>query len=364
MLGYGTFMRAMLVVIGCAVVGCEADEQPPPRAPRTFEARSDIGILVVASRPNSEQLKVAVEHALVRGGHRVVATADEPHELVAQLDVSVAEKQSILTVYVDGQPKKNYAAHASISLLGQKQILDVQTLDYDVDDGPSEESLAAFIGAVGGKAVASYVAAQKKKRQNEATAAEAARLDEEDRREEAQLAKKRAVKRQEEEAWSQVVLSDCTSPTRVDGCEAAKQFLTRFPDGKHASETRKAVETGSVLVAKLADDRDWGASNGDACREPQTSTDCDGVSNYVNTHPAGVHLEEAQAVLARTQKRRAQLAQAEAQKAEKDAARAEQAEKAAERAQCKKDCIGNMCFNLRPGTFEICMDRCVKANCD
>jgi hypothetical protein len=39
-------------------------------------------------------------------------------------------------------------------------------------------------------------------------------------------------------------------------------------------------------------------------------------------------------------------------------------QKRAEREQCKKDCIGNTCFSLRPGTFEICLDRCVKANCD
>jgi len=375
MLGYGVFFRAMLLVLGCAVTGCATDEQPPPQAPRSAEFRSEAGLLVVATEDDGNQLKVAIERALVRAGYRVVATPDEPHELVVQVDVSVTEKQSILTVYVNGQVKKNYTAHASVSLLGEKHVLDVQTFDYDVDDGPSGDSLSAFVSAVGGRRVSNYLAASGKKRQSEAAAAAATLADEEDKKEEAQIARRRAEARKEEASWSQVVLSDCTNPTRVDGCDATKQFLTHFPAGKHAGEARRAVEAGSVLVAQLADERDWLLAQVQQCREPQASTDCEGVSRYVSVHPAGVHVEEARDALGRSQTRRAQLEQSQAQKDARDAVRAEQEsakeaakaereQKAAERAQCKKDCIGNWCFTLKPGPFEICMDRCIKANCD
>jgi hypothetical protein len=84
----------------------------------------------------------------------------------------------------------------------------------------------------------------------------------------------------------------------------------------------------------------------------------------VSTHPAGAHLEEARAALSRSEKRRAQLRESEDKKEQKDAEQSEQEQKRAAHEQCKKECIGNVCFNLRPGAFEICMDRCVKANCD
>jgi hypothetical protein len=380
MQGYKQFFRALMLVVGCFISGCGANQQPAASAP---QAVSGVGILVTgAASPEAEKLKTAVEHGLLLAGYRVVSSPEEVHELVAQLDVQLSEKTSIITLYVNGRPKKNYAAHASFGILGGQQLLGSETLEYDVSDGPSTGDVATLVNAVGGSQVTSYLAALKEHRKNAAAAEEKARADAENQKAEAELAQRRDAKQRENAAWNQIVLSDCTNATRLDGCDSVKQFLAQFPIGRHAAEAKTSVEAGAVLIAKLADDRDWMAARADACREPKVSTDCDAVSAYLAAHPAGAHLDDARAALSQSERRRDQLKQEEDKKQQKDAIQAEQEQKREDKKQqddatqaeheqkraaheqCKKDCLGNTCFNLRPGPFEICMDRCVKAYCD
>jgi hypothetical protein len=189
----------------------------------------------------------------------VVASSDEPHDVIAQLDTQLSEKTSLLTVYVNGKPKKHFLVHANLSIQGGKQVLSGGSIEYDADDGPSTDEVTSLVNAIRGDAVTRYVSALRDKRRSNAAAENEARDDAEAQQEEAELAKRRDAAKREEAAWNQIVLSDCTNATRIDGCDSLKGFLAQFPTGRHAHEAKQAVEAGAVIVAKLADDRDWSA---------------------------------------------------------------------------------------------------------
>lgn len=100
------------------------------------------------------------------------------------------------------------------------------------------------------------------------------------------------------------------------------------------------------------------------CRKPKYSYDCEGVKAYLDAHPLGTHAADAKSALNGSRSTLESLHIAEERSAEAENRRAEQEERRQARKECEKDCLGGVCFNLRPGSFEVCMARCVKANCD
>jgi hypothetical protein len=183
------------------------------------------------------------------------------------------------------------------------------------------------------------------------------------------------LQHQDDAAWNQVVVSECTTPAQLTGGDATKLYLAQFPNGRHVTEAKKALETGVPIIAQLTDARDWSTSRAESCKVPRVSSDCESISSYLQAQPAGAHAADARELLARAEPKRTALRTAEEKqtkeaeaKSERDAERATQAQerddKRMAREQCKKECIGGLCFNLRPGAFEVCVDRCVQANCD
>ncbi|HXK20581.1 MAG TPA: hypothetical protein VNG33_22375 [Polyangiaceae bacterium] len=358
----------------CGVLpGCTEEQQPPAQSPRA-EGEVLTGSIYIRSSNEAGPAKLAttLASALTQAGYRVVSSADTEHALVAELRVTLRETKGILQVYVNGQPKKSYVAQATLQVTGGGALLGADDIEYDLSDGASEEQVRQLVATATSPAVQRYLAQHQRAQKDSVARREQQEDDAASAKEEQQLAARKEQRRQEEATWRQVVLSECSAATQLTGCDHVKQYLSDYPTGRHAAEAKKALEDAMPLIAKLADERDWRVAKPETCAVPRASTDCDGVASYLSAQPAGVHVDEARALLAKAEPKLAVARKAEGQrnkdeeaKADREAQKADQAEKRRDREQCKKEtCLGGMCFNVRPGAFEICMDRCVKANCE
>ena len=324
-----------------------------------------------SNEPEAVKLADRLTSALTRAGYRVVSSTDGEHELVAELRVALRETSGILKVSVNGQPRKTYEAEATLHVTGGNVLLGAQSIGYDVSDGPSDEQVRQLAATTSGPVVQRYL---KQFRQTQKEKAVLQQLREEDAasaQEEEQIAARKERRRQEEASWSQVVLSECSAATQLSGCERVKQYLADYPTGRHTVEAKQALEVGLPLIAKLGDERDWRVAGPEACRAPKATTDCDGVTSYLAAQSAGAHADEARRLLKEAEPKLAAVRNAEARhekeeeaKADRALARMEQEEKRQNRQACKKRCIRDACFYEKPGRYEICMDRCVKANCE
>ena len=358
-----------------SATGCGGD-QPPPKSPSTAEAVVRAPIFVAAGKgPEAAKLAERLVVALSRAGYEVVASEGSNPVLTVDIAVNLRESQSLLQVSVNGKVKQNYIAEATIRVHGGSQVLSGERIEYDVSDGPSDENMRSLLLAIRSPGVQAHL--QRRRQQESDLLREQQKKVQEQQA--AQAREQREAREQQQRvddaAWNQIVVAECAAPVQLTGCDGVKQYLAQFPNGAHAVYAKKALESGVPAIAKLTDERDWSSSRAESCKAPKTSSDCDGILAYTNAQPGGVHIVEARQVLAQSEatitalrKTEEQRAKANEEKARQDADKAEQAQLQAERRlareQCKKDCIGGTCFNLRPGVFEICLDRCVKANCD
>lgn len=369
-----TAARSRFLFVGLVglsgLFGCA--EEPRPRSAQA-EAAAVRGSVYVAPGTDAEGKKLAGRLAagLARAGHTVVTSDTAEHELTAEILVSVRETSGLLTVYVDGQPKKSHEAEATLKVTAAGQVITGERLKYDADDGPTDEEIQTLVAALSNSAAQKYVAGARRQ-EGDAIMRQQAK-DEAVVRERKQKedAEKQELLRQDDAAWNQVVVAECVSPTQLTGCDAAKRYLAEYPTGKHVIEAKTALNAGAPNMAKLADERDWLKAGTEACSAPKATTDCDAVKTYLTAQPGGAHAAEAQTLLTKAapklaalQKQEEKRAKDEEDKVDAEMKKMEQEEKRQARDQCKKECIGGPCFSLRPGSFEICMDRCVKASCD
>lgn len=347
-----------------ALTACAANEAPSAQTPVASEEFAGAGVIVTApEKPEGQALKSKLEQQLVRTGHRVATTESEAHELTAVLSVTLSESKGLLTVYVDGKPKQSFTAQASLHVRGGSQLLAVEEIEYDAEDGPSEEQVQQLASALAGPPVRRYLSALKKKRRD-AVDAERREQEEVAAREAADAAEKRkAEEASERAAWSELVLAECTSPTQVNGCASVKRFLARYPSGEHAAEAKAALETGSPLVPKLADETAWSEARVSDCKVPKSTDGCDGVLAYLAAQPAGAHAEEARTMLDAAEPKLEQLRKNQEREQEAELARFDEEEKRAKRAECAKAC-SETCFGLAPSRYNACKSQCQQARCD
>ena len=60
--------------------------------------------------------------------------------------------------------------------------------------------------------------------------------------------------------------------------------------------SKKILAKGEKNIESLIDENDWKDAQSDKCLHPQKGDDCDGVKEYIENHPAGSHLSEAEKI--------------------------------------------------------------------
>ena len=363
--------RLTLVVLSA----CEA-EQPPARSPSSPQSVLRAPIYVSTGKgPEASRLAERLSVALSQAGYEVVSSDSNDHTLTAEVSVTLRENHSLLQVRVNGKVKQKFVAEATLHVNGTGQILSGERIEYNLDDGPSDQNMRSLLLAIRSPAVQEYLQQLRLAQRADIAREQKQAHDQELAKQKEQFKAKQEQQHQDDAAWNQVVSSECTTPTQLTGCDSVKVYLAQFPNGLHVTEAKKALEAGVPIIAQLTDARDWATSRAESCKSPRVSSDCEGISSYLQAQPAGAHAADARELLARAEPKLTALRKAEEKqtkeaeaKSERDTERATQAQerddKRKAREHCKKECIGGLCFSVRPGAFEVCVDRCVQANCD
>lgn len=183
----------------------------------------------------------------------------------------------------------------------------------------------------------------------------------------------------ERAAWKGLYQEGCTNPHSVDACKSVKDFLRRFPEGKHANEAKQLLHEAAPAIQRMRDEKAWKGVDPAACSNPkhlsQVEAACDAVKQYLDAFPKGEHADAARAALkkgeplvAKQRKKvafEAALTQAKEKREEKAAEAKEKAEeakaarklKACVRRQCNAICsvkcpYSNRCLN---GCIQLCV---------
>lgn len=91
----------------------------------------------------------------------------------------------------------------------------------------------------------------------------------------------------EERAFARA--KSCEDPQTSSDCEAASEYLQRFPEGKHADEVKMMRRRAQRRLAELKDEEAWRYANTECSHGTEVC-----LLNYKSAFPEGAHVEEAE----------------------------------------------------------------------
>jgi hypothetical protein len=210
-------------------------------------------------------------------------------DLFGQLNVSVAVVPSMVEVRINGveQAKRRYAV--TLSLLAEGQLIDQASTQFETDEGVSPGRLQPIVAALNaspkllqfarerwaGQSASTEVA----KKKTEEAAATSARFD-------------------EEKEWNAARPTGCELPVSLTGCDAVRLYLAKYPAGVHVEDANRALAAGQPQLEKLQKDENaWQQAGTITCRSHTGTEPCVGVELYLAKYQAGLHADEARALL-------------------------------------------------------------------
>lgn len=228
-----------------AVAACGSP--PPPAAP---EPKHDSGLeqKIVSARVESVRSCPRFTQASIECIRSIrPVRADEPSECKF---LSNDGQWKELTSSMEGDGKTCETQSAC------RQVIDEADRQFHTI---TEQSLHGPIPSRGcyEDLIKTNLAANTRLRDDAHWAAEAKRLqDEADAKklaEEKKRAEEEAKARQLAQAtlWASFNPNDCARPKTLDACEKAEQYLSKYPDGEHAAEAKKAIADGAKALDAL-----------------------------------------------------------------------------------------------------------------
>ena len=103
----------------------------------------------------------------------------------------------------------------------------------------------------------------------------------------------------EQQRWAAIEAgrTTCASPTSSKACADVESYARLFPRSELSEAARSLLDAARPTLLALADEELWKSIDLEDCRKPSTEDSCDGVSSYLATHPAGIHAQEATALV-------------------------------------------------------------------
>lgn len=172
------------------------------------------------------------------------------------------------------------------------------------------------------------------------------------------------VAAKEEVAWGAVNFPRCQEPKNSGACAGLKDFVSKFPNGRHKAEADRILAEVQPRLDDFRDDEMWNESGREACSGAPKLNDtaaveaaCRGVAKYRAILRTGKRVAEADGLLKKAQDRVAALRDRVA----KNAAAEEAREAAKERTRCDGEC--RLVCSSRRFNFDVCYSGCVAARC-
>ncbi len=140
---------------------------------------------------------------------------------------------------------------------------------------------------------------------------------------------------QDDRNWKLAKPEQCAEPQSTFACDAVNAYIKQFPSGIHAQEARTILASATPKLTVLRDEARWGLADVDACRRRTSADACDGVEGYLKAYPQGLHAGEAQRLLNSAREQLAALAEREAREVQRWAVREAAEERRNERAETR-----------------------------
>jgi hypothetical protein len=286
-----------VLLVAC---GGEATETVAPEVPtaRPISAvhviRRDVSSgsvlkVYVPPSPAAPDLALAMQSALANGGFAIVVDRRAGFDFIGRINASVAVVPSMFQVRVNGvqQVKRRYAV--TLSLLAAGQLIDQASTQFETDEGVSPGRLQPIVAALNAspkmlefareRLAVQVATAEAAKKKAEETATTSARVD-------------------EETEWNAARPTGCEFPASLTGCDAVRLYLAKYPGGAHVEEANKALAAGQPQLEKLQKDENaWQQAGTTTCRTHTGTEPCVGVELYLAKYQAGLHADEARALL-------------------------------------------------------------------
>ncbi len=282
-----------LVLVPALLAGCGGGASPPSAtpanvaatAPETAAIPSDVAALSFLLVPPHGPQTVratndAVQQGLVGAGYRV--TTDATADVVLALNVALARERSFVTV--NGRAPEHVTA--TLLVKASNQVIDEFRAEFTSKGGEVKvEDVASLVAALGrSNRLAQF--AQTKKLSAEASRAQA----------DAKSAESARVS--EESYWNLAHVTACEMPTSLTACDNVRIYVAKYPSGVHVDEANKALASAQPKFEALQkDENTWTQAGAGPCRARATADACVGVELYVTKYPAGLHADEARALL-------------------------------------------------------------------
>lgn len=100
---------------------------------------------------------------------------------------------------------------------------------------------------------------------------------------------------EDENAWALAMPALCATPRAPNACDGVREYLKSHPDGRYAEEARQMLILAPAEMERhQADTMAWSRSGFHGCR---STGRCEGVLAYLESHPDGAHAAEAREIL-------------------------------------------------------------------
>jgi hypothetical protein len=296
-------LAALIMLLVASCVGCAEDstESPGPQAPT--HRRSEVDAtpeaplppevsalrLYIAPNPAAPGLTQVMQAALASAGYTLIVDPRAGVDVSGQLTASVAAVPSMFHVQVNGveRTKRRYAV--TLSLLAGGQILDQASAQFETDGPVSPGRLQPIVAVLStSPRLVQFARGLQSKRAAEASVA----------LQRGQEAAATTARVEEETMWNQARITACELPVSLTGCDAVRLYLAKYPQGAHVEEASKALAAAQPQLEKLQkDENNWQQAGVATCRSHAGTDPCVGVELYLQKHAAGLHADEAQALL-------------------------------------------------------------------
>jgi len=147
-------------------------------------------------------------------------------------------------------------------------------------------------------------------------------------------------RRWEKKAWSSLDRIACRQPSTSTDCNGVEDFIRRFPNSKRVARARALLQEGQPKIAAIRDAEDWASSEQEQCAKAPTLDDpdainlaCSQVGTYLMLHANGKHAAEASKLKDAAEKRADELVARAEHKAEEARKKAEAEKRRKERAE-------------------------------
>ena len=272
--------------------GGESTESTPPAVVRTVTVPLSPEVaalkLYVPPTPAAPDIARAAQVALTRGGY-MVSGDRRVGDVTVQIAASVAPVPSAEHVQVNGVERVMRHYSVTVSILAGGQVIEHASTEFEADGVVSPGRLLPIVAALNASTrLVQFARIVQSRRANEANEAEKNRL----------AAEEANARVEEETTWNAARVTGCELPISLTGCDAVRIYLAKYPEGAHVEEAKKAISAGEPQLLKLQKDENaWQQAGVAACRSHSGTEPCLGVELYLAKYQAGLHADEARALL-------------------------------------------------------------------